>query len=193
MCTALKTARHTRGWTKPVVIALLREAGARAGVQVAAPQSLRVMLAGWENGHCQPSPAYQRLLCEVHGRSPAQLGFTTPPAGTGGETCAWAALLYVAPLATATLATVTGPQARFYAGCVLADPACPDPGELSAGYQRARADAPPWLDLDRARVAARVARPAQNAPGLGPGQVPSWLRAHRLHGCGLAAQLFVTG
>ncbi len=107
MCTALKAARQGRGWTKPVLIAQLLEAGARAGVRVAAPASLRVMLASWENGYRQPVASYQRLLCEVYDRSPAQLGFGSSAAGrgVGSEVDALAAVLYVAPLDTQTLAT----------------------------------------------------------------------------------------
>ena len=54
-------------------------AGALAGARVAQPQSLRVMLAGWENGYRQPSELYQRLLCQVYGRSGTELGFSTQP------------------------------------------------------------------------------------------------------------------
>ena len=200
MSTALKAARQAAGWTKPVLIARLRQAGALAGARVAQPQSLRVMLAGWENGYRQPSELYQRLLCQVYGRSGTELGFTTAAqphqvdAGTGGglvgDPDTVAALLYVAPLDTAALAAVSSAQARFYAGCVLDDPRCPPATELAAGLARVRDTAPAWLDRARLRVSTALAREARTAPDLDPGRVPSWLRATRLHGCGITAHLF---
>ena len=90
---------------------------------------------------------YQRLLCQVDGRSGTELGFTTQPhraeeAGTGGGLVggpdALAALFYVAPLDTAALAAVCPAQARFYTGCVLSDPRCPPAAELAAGLARDR-------------------------------------------------------
>jgi len=199
--TALKAARQAAGWTKPVLITRLRRAGALAGARVAQPQSLRVMLAGWENGYRQPSEFYQRLLCQVYGRSGTELGFTTQPhqadAGTGGggvgDPDALTALFYVAPLDTAALAVVCPAQARFYAGCVLADPHCPPAAELAAGLAQVRATGPAWLDRARLRVSTALAREARTAPDLDGGdggRVPGWLRATRLHGCGTAAQLF---
>ena len=198
MSTALKAARQAAGWTKPVLIARLRQAGALGGARVAQPQGLRVMLAGWENGYRQPSELYQRLLCQVYGRSGTELGFTTQPhqvdAGTGGagvgDPDALAALFYVAPLDTAALAAVCPAQARFYAGCVLGDPRCPPAAELAAGLARVRDTAPAWLDRARLRVSTALAREARTAPGLDPGRVPGWLRATRLHGCGITAHLF---
>jgi len=172
-----------------------------AGALVAQPQGLRVMLAGWENGYRRPSELYQRLLCQVYGRSGTELGFTTAAqphrgeeAGTGGTVVgdpdALAALLYVAPLDTAALAAVSPAQARFYAGCVLVDPRCPPAAELAAGLARVRDTAPAWLDRARLRVSTALARDARTAGGLDPGRVPSWLRATRLHGCGITAHLF---
>ena len=198
MSTALKAARQAAGWTKQVLIARLRQAGALGGARVAQPQGLRVMLAGWENGYRQPSELYQRLLCQVYGRSGTELGFTTQPhqsdAGTGGggvgDPDALAALLYVAPLDTAALAAVCPAQARFYAGCVLDDPRCPPAAELAAGLARVRDTAPAWLDRARLEVSTALAREARTAGGLDPGRVPSWLRATRLHGCGITAHLF---
>ena len=167
MSTALKATRQAAGWTKPVLIARLRRAGGLAGARVAQPQGLRVMLAGWENGYRQPSELYQRLLCQVYGRSGTELGFTTAAqphrgeeAGTGGAVVgdpdALAALLYVAPLDTAALAAVSSAQARFYAGCVLGDPRCPPAAELAAGLARVRDTAPAWLD--RARLGVGLIR-----------------------------------
>ena len=201
MSTALKAARQAAGWTKPVLIARLRQAGALGGARVAQPQGLRVMLAGWENGYRQPSELYQRLLCQVYGRSGTELGFTTQPhqvdAGTGGAVVgdpdALAALLYVAPLDTAALAAVCPAQARFYAGCVLGDPRCPPAAELAAGLARVRDTAPAWLDRARLGVSTALAREARTAPDLDGGdggRGPSWLRATRLHGCGITAHLF---
>ena len=203
MSTALKAARQAAGWTKPVLIARLRQAGALGGARVAQPQGLRVMLAGWENGYRQPSELYQRLLCQVYGRSGTELGFTTQPhqvdAGTGGAVVgdpdALAALLYVAPLDTAALAAVCPAQARFYAGCVLGDPRCPPAAELAAGLARVRDTAPAWLDRARLGVSTALAREARTAPDLDldggdGGRVPGWLRATRLHGCGITAHLF---
>jgi len=138
MGTALKAARHGRGWTKPVLITQLREVG---------------------------------VAIEVD---------------------ALAAVLYVAPLSTPELGGVRPPQARFYAGCVRTDPHCPSASELAAGYRQVRAQSPPWLDPDRAQVADQVAATVRSAPELAPGEMPPWLRPHRLHGCGLAARLFLT-
>jgi len=200
--TALKAARQAAGWTKPVLITRLRQAGARAGARVAQPQSLRVMVAGWENGHRQPSELYQRLLCQVYGRPGPELGFTTAPhqeAGTGGAVVVdpdpgvLAVLLYLAPLPTAALAVVSPAQARFYAGCVLDDPRCPPAAALAAGLDRVRCDPPPWLDRARLRVSTTLAAAARTAPDLDPGRVPGWLQATRLHGCGIAAHLFTHG
>ncbi len=151
---------------------------------------------------------YQRLLCQVDGRSGTELGFTTQPhraeeAGTGGglvgDPDALAALLYVAPLDTAALAAVCPAQARFYAGCVLGDPRCPPAAELAAGLARVRETGPPWLDRARLGVSTALARDARTAPDLDldldldggdGGRVPGWLRATRLYGCGITAHLF---
>ena len=204
MSTALEAARQAAGWTKPVLIARLRRAGVLAGARVAQPQGLRVMLAGWENGYRRPSELYQRLLCQVYGRSGTELGFTTAAqphrgeeAGTGGglvgDPDALAALFYVAPLDTAALAAVCPAQARFYAWCVLVDPRCPPAAELAAGLARVRDTAPAWLDRARLGVSTALAREARTAPDLDGGdggRGPSWLRATRLHGCGITAHLF---
>lgn len=195
MATALKAARHAAGWTKPELITRLREAATRDGVGVAAPESLRVMLAGWENGHRTPTQLYQRLLGQVYGRSAAELGFTPTPAGTGGgpvDPDAMAALLYLAPLTTPALERVAGSQARFYTACVLTDPHCPPPHLLAAGLRRVRAQDPAWLDRARLRICVGLAWDARDAPELGRGQVPDWVRATRLHSCGTAAHLFTT-
>jgi len=199
--TALKAARQAAGWTKPVLITRLRRVCALAGARVAQPQGLRVMLAGWENGYRQPSELYQRLLCQVYGRSGTELGFTAAAlpyraeeAGTGGgwggDPDTLAALLYVAPLDTAALAAVCPAQAWFYAGCVLVDPRCPPAAELAAGLARVRDTAPAWLDRTRLRVSTALARDARTATDLDGGRVPDWPGATRLHGCGTAAQLF---
>jgi len=195
MTTALKAARHAVGWTKPELIARLRETATTAGVWVAAPQSLRVMIAGWENGYRHPTELYQGLLGRVYGRDAAELGFTTAPgsAGTGGgavDPDATAALLYVAPLGTPALPRVGGSQARFYTDCVLTDPHCPPADELAAGLRRVRAQDPPWLNRTRLRICTDLAQAARAAPELGTGPVPDWVKATRLHGCGIAAQVF---
>jgi hypothetical protein len=195
MATALKAARHAVGWTKPELIARLREVATHAGVGVAAPESLRVMLAGWENGYRTPTQLYQRLLSQVYGRSAAELGFTTTPAGTGGgpvDPDAMAALLYLAPLATPALGRVAGSQARFYTACVLTDPHCPPPHQLATGLRRVLVECPAWLDRARLRICVGLAWDARDAPELGTGQVPDWVRATRLHSCGTAAHLFTT-
>ncbi|MGH3569999.1 MAG: hypothetical protein ACRDRH_29105, partial [Pseudonocardia sp.] len=133
--TALKAARHARGWTKPDLMQEMRAVSARVGERLPVDTSMRVSVARWENGHRQPGEFYRWLFCQVYSATPGQLGFPPfellPEVAPGHAVLT--ALLYTAPLTTTELATVPPARARMYAACALADPRTPDPADLAAG------------------------------------------------------------
>lgn len=76
--TPLQAARLEMGWkAAQVVRALLQEAAAK-DLPIATATSLKTMLSKWENGHTQPDPVSQRLLCRIYGLSPEELGLRNP-------------------------------------------------------------------------------------------------------------------
>jgi tetratricopeptide (TPR) repeat protein len=73
--TRLKAARLEHQWKKARVIAGLREAAARRQLVLPSDDSLRRMLAFWENGHRRVSdPMYVELFAEIYGVPPTELG-----------------------------------------------------------------------------------------------------------------------
>ena len=77
--TPLQAARLELGWKAAQTIRALQDAASVMGVSVATASSLKTMLSRWENGHDVPDATSQRLLCQVYGQSPDELGL----AGTG--------------------------------------------------------------------------------------------------------------
>jgi transcriptional regulator with XRE-family HTH domain len=74
----LRQARLKRNWTLRDLIAAIDE---RAGRTTGLTESL---VSSWELGKVRPSMYYRRLLCEVYGATPEELGFEEA-ACTSGE------------------------------------------------------------------------------------------------------------
>src|SRR5690242_17823797 len=72
--TPLQAARLEMGWKAAQVVHALQQAATSQGVTIATATSLKTMLSKWENGHSQPDPVSQRLLCRIYGQSPEELG-----------------------------------------------------------------------------------------------------------------------
>lgn len=73
--TPLQAARLEAGWKAEQTIRALQRAAAKAGVSIAAGQSLKTMLSRWENGAPLRDPLYHRLFSEVYCQTPDALGF----------------------------------------------------------------------------------------------------------------------
>lgn len=74
--TALKKARQQLGWSVDATLRRLRQLARARGVTIASDASLKTQLSRWENGHRAVGEAhYRSLLCELYGRTPAELGF----------------------------------------------------------------------------------------------------------------------
>jgi len=78
--TPLQAARLELGWKAARTIRALHEAASVMGVSVATADSLKTMLSRWENGHDSPDATSQRLLCQVYGQTPDELGFASASA-----------------------------------------------------------------------------------------------------------------
>src|SRR5690348_9040195 len=82
--TPLQAARLTLGWKQSRVLTAVAAQARLEGVGIATPASLETMLSRWENGNGRPDQMYQRLLCQIYDRDPAELGFgTASPTGRG--------------------------------------------------------------------------------------------------------------
>ncbi|MGH8932885.1 MAG: helix-turn-helix domain-containing protein [Egibacteraceae bacterium] len=71
----LQRERLARGWSQTRLIAELQNVAVREGYILPTNGSLTAMVSRWENGHCEPDVLYRYLLCEVYGKTAAQLGF----------------------------------------------------------------------------------------------------------------------
>jgi hypothetical protein len=78
MGNRLAQARAERGWKKLRLISELRRAAARSGEMLPKDESLGRRIAVWENQGGVVGEFYRDLLCEVYGRSPAELGLADP-------------------------------------------------------------------------------------------------------------------
>lgn len=63
--TMIRGARNARGWSQARLISAMRTRAVQDGVQLIAPESLRVMLSRWENGHHDPDTFHAGLLAKV--------------------------------------------------------------------------------------------------------------------------------
>lgn len=70
----LREARTDRGWSQPRLVRELRQVALRRGHQLPSDASVKRRIASWENGHSVPDDFYGPQLCEVYGRSAAELG-----------------------------------------------------------------------------------------------------------------------
>lgn len=75
----LGQARADRGWTKSRLIHELRTAARRHGESLVSDASIARRIAAWENGGAAVGDFYRDLLCEVYGRSAADLGLVELP------------------------------------------------------------------------------------------------------------------
>jgi len=76
--SALRAARHARGWSLTDTAQQLVALGATHGVPVATARSLRSQLSRWENGHATPEPSYRALLAELLAQPEGVLGIAPP-------------------------------------------------------------------------------------------------------------------
>lgn len=208
MSTAVKAARHARGWTLRHTIAQLRAAAAQIGERLPHNESVRQRLCSYESGRSQPGPFYRELLCTVYDTTPAALGWDTvrtgdPVAYHHGRGPLWTetpdvdavtALLYALPLATARIAHAGRTRLWVYLRLVTDQPRCPETHVLAAGLRRARAHRPAWLDSARLTVCEQV---AVTLIGEGSGvrdpavdRVPDWLTGARLAAASTTAGVF---
>jgi tetratricopeptide (TPR) repeat protein len=74
MRNRLAEVRAERGWKKARLLHELRAAAARRGVALPKDESLGRRVAVWENQGGTVGDFYRDLLCEVYGRSAAELG-----------------------------------------------------------------------------------------------------------------------
>lgn len=72
--TLLQAARRDRGWSQTQLIYVMRTAAARRGRELPEFTSMKTLVSSWENGHRMPGDFYVRLLCEVYGAEPIELG-----------------------------------------------------------------------------------------------------------------------
>ncbi|HVL84211.1 MAG TPA: hypothetical protein VM367_08015 [Pseudonocardia sp.] len=79
---ALARARRARGWSQAEAAQALAELVRARGPGAASPASLKTQLSRWENGHVLPDAAHRRLLAELYGCPPAELGLGEPPGST---------------------------------------------------------------------------------------------------------------
>ncbi|MFC9964367.1 helix-turn-helix domain-containing protein [Nocardia ignorata] len=61
----IRAARHARGWSQARLLSALRAQASIERITLMSPDSLRVALSRWENGHIVPDPVHTRLLCHV--------------------------------------------------------------------------------------------------------------------------------
>lgn len=66
----IRSARKARGWSQTRLLGALRSQAALEHVTLMRPDSLRVALSRWENGHLVPDAVHTRLLCNVLELSP---------------------------------------------------------------------------------------------------------------------------
>lgn len=79
MSSALRGAREAQGWTQDQVASrLLRLAESRGGALSVSRASLKQMVSDWERGKRRPGH-YRTLLCDLFGRTGAELGFPDEP------------------------------------------------------------------------------------------------------------------
>jgi tetratricopeptide (TPR) repeat protein len=74
MSNRLAQARAERGWKKARLLFELRAAAEKRGEKLAKNESLSRRVAAWENQGETVSDFYRDLLCDVYGRTPAELG-----------------------------------------------------------------------------------------------------------------------
>lgn len=200
MPTPLRMARQARGWSHSELRDRMRQEAARWGERLPGESSLHRMVVRWEQGEVMPAEFYRRVFCQVYQAEPARLGF--PDNGAFDQQAMAAdiatALLYAAPLTNEQIAAQPGHRLHLYIMAALDDPSCPELDTLADGVDRARRDAPQWLDPQRLAVCEQAARRAVHhdqppRPATGTGPVPDWLAAGRMVGTRHTAAVFGTG
>lgn len=83
--TRLRAARKARGWSQAQLTHALSRAAAADGMVIPGPESMRIMLSRWENGHVRPDETYRRYLCSVFRADEGSLGLGS--SGTAGAAC----------------------------------------------------------------------------------------------------------
>lgn len=74
--TPLRRARVHLGWSADTALRRLAQLARVHDIPIATDASLKTLLSRWENGRRSVGEAhYRRLLCELYGRTPAELGF----------------------------------------------------------------------------------------------------------------------
>lgn len=73
--TLLQRARREHGWTADATVGRLIGLARVAGVPVASRSSLATQLSRWENGRPIEDERYQKLFCQLYGRTRVELGF----------------------------------------------------------------------------------------------------------------------
>jgi tetratricopeptide (TPR) repeat protein len=73
--TLLQRARRDHGWSADSAVRRLIGLARIEGVSVASRSSLITQLSRWENGRPVEDERYQRLFCQLYGRTRAELGF----------------------------------------------------------------------------------------------------------------------
>ncbi|WP_067470548.1 helix-turn-helix domain-containing protein [Nocardia amamiensis] len=61
----IKSARTERGWSQAQLLGAMRTQAAQQAISLMTPESLRVALSRWENGHTKPDTVHSRLLRQV--------------------------------------------------------------------------------------------------------------------------------
>ena len=82
MSNRLAHARAERGWKKSRLIYELRAAAKRRRIVLPKDESLNRRIAVWENQDGDVTDHYRALLCEVYGRSAAELGLVELPSAS---------------------------------------------------------------------------------------------------------------
>lgn len=73
--TPLQRARSDLGWTAEATIRRLIDLARIEDIPIASRSSLATQLSRWENGRPVEDERYQRLFCQLYGRTRAELGF----------------------------------------------------------------------------------------------------------------------
>lgn len=206
--TAVKAARHARGWTHRYTVAQLREAARQVGEELPGDESVRHRLMTFEAG-ARPGPFYRDLLCTIYSATPTELGFPEPGHGSdlvryhAGRRITWnpaldrdavTALLYALPLDTTRIGQQALTRIRLYLNLVTTTTGCPERHVLGAGLRRARAHQPAWLDRDRLAVCERLAVElvGRQVPDPAGEVAPDWLTGARLTAAASTVALFTT-
>src|SRR3954451_6057009 len=80
----LRAAREERGWSQSRLMYELERLAGASGLAVPGRERLRIMVSRWEKARLRPDSSYRRMLCQIYGRGPADLGLDVWAAGGAG-------------------------------------------------------------------------------------------------------------